>query len=562
MQVIRKYRNLLVLCGALAIIAAGGAFAAHALTADGLPADHLLFTTSNHCIACHSQVKTDGGEDISIGFQWRASVMANSSRDPYWQASIRRETMDHPSAVAAIEDKCSTCHMPMQRTQARAEGGQGEILKYLKGISSGEYLDEPDAELEKAKDVKGTLAADGVSCTLCHQIQPDNLGQRASLDGGYLIDKTKKPEERDLFGPYDPDDGRLRIMHSATGFVQKRGDHLRDSALCATCHTLLTDALDDKGRPAGTLPEQMPYQEWLHSDYKDSQSCQSCHMPKVQGQAPFTSVHAQLHDDVARHVFVGGNAFLLRLLKDHGAELGVAALPEELEASARRSEALLRDKSAGLDLRTIKAGGGRLSFDVQVSNKTGHKFPTGYPARRAWLHVTVRDGQGVVFESGAPRPDGSVAGADADADPGRFEPHYSRISEPGQVQIYESVMGDYAGRPTTGLVFGSHYLKDNRLLPQGFDKASADPEIAVVGGARNDPRFQAGGDTVTYDVAIPNSHGPLTISVELLYESISYRWAHNLEGYQAPEPQRFLAYYRQHAASAPKLVARAQITAH
>ena len=30
------------------------------------------------------------GEDISIGFAWRASMMANSSRDPYWQAGVRR----------------------------------------------------------------------------------------------------------------------------------------------------------------------------------------------------------------------------------------------------------------------------------------------------------------------------------------------------------------------------------------------------------------------------------------------------------------------------------------
>ena len=31
------------------------------------------------------------GEDLSIGFAWRASIMANAARDPYWQAAVRRE---------------------------------------------------------------------------------------------------------------------------------------------------------------------------------------------------------------------------------------------------------------------------------------------------------------------------------------------------------------------------------------------------------------------------------------------------------------------------------------
>ena len=44
------------------------------------------FRTSDRCVACHNDLKTSSGEDISIGFQWRASMMANSSRDPYWQA--------------------------------------------------------------------------------------------------------------------------------------------------------------------------------------------------------------------------------------------------------------------------------------------------------------------------------------------------------------------------------------------------------------------------------------------------------------------------------------------
>src|ERR1044071_1923923 len=71
------------------------------------------FATSADCIACHSGVRDAAGQDASIGYAWRATIMANSARDPYWQAAVRRETLDHPQASAAIQDTCSTCHMPM-----------------------------------------------------------------------------------------------------------------------------------------------------------------------------------------------------------------------------------------------------------------------------------------------------------------------------------------------------------------------------------------------------------------------------------------------------------------
>ena len=72
----------------------------------------------------------------------------------------------------------------------------------------------------------------------------------------------------------------------------------------------------------------------------------------------------------------------------------------------------------------------------------------------------------MVFESGALAPNGAIAGNDNDTDPLGVEPHYTEIRAPDQAQIYESVMGDAAGRPTTGLLTGVRYLKDNRLRAQ------------------------------------------------------------------------------------------------
>src|SRR6267143_137172 len=89
------------------------------------------FHTSDRCQACHNGLTTPSGEDISFGFDWRASIMANSARDPYWQASVRREDIDHPESRAKIEDGCADCHMPISRYEAKQEGHLGEVFAHL-----------------------------------------------------------------------------------------------------------------------------------------------------------------------------------------------------------------------------------------------------------------------------------------------------------------------------------------------------------------------------------------------------------------------------------------------
>lgn len=252
---------------------------------------------------------------------------------------------------------------------------------------------------------------------------------------------------------------------------------------------------------------------------------------------------------------------MLRILKDHREELGVVAPADELEEAARRTDEFLATSTASLEIRNANRAGGRIDFDVAVTNKSGHKLPTAYPSRRAWLHVVVRDAAGgVVFESGAPRANGAVAGNDNDEDAMRFEPHYTRITSADQVQIYESIMGDSNGRVTTGLLFGTRYLKDNRLLPRGFVKETAAEDVAVRGPAAGDPDFTGGSDTLTYSLALPAATGPLSVSVELYFQSIGFRWNENLRAYASLEPQRFVRYYDEQAGQSSKRLASASLS--
>jgi hypothetical protein len=259
-----------------------------------------------------------------------------------------------------------------------------------------------------------------------------------------------------------------------------------------------------------------------------------------------------------RHVFVGGNFLMEQILIDHRDELAVSAQPEVLQTANNRTSEFVRTQSARLNLLDLRKSADDLSFVVKVENLTGHKLPTAYPSRRVWLHVTVRDTSGrTIFESGALNPDGSITGNDNDADPLRFEPHYTEITSPDQVEIFEPILGDSQGHVTTGLLSAVRYLKDNRILPTGFDKHTAEHDIAVVGAALDDPNFAGGSASVRYAIKSAQA-GPYKIRVELVYQPIGFRWAHNLEPYKAAEPQRFVAYYEQ--ASRKSAIVIAEVT--
>jgi hypothetical protein len=496
-------------------------------------------------MACHNGLTTVTGEDVSIGVSWRASMMAHSSRDPYWQSAVRREAIDHPEHAAAIEDECSICHMPMTTYPARAAGGLGKVFAHL---PIGHRGTDP-------------LAADGVSCTVCHQITEQRLGSPESFTGGYVLNAARPGAPQPMFGPLQIDEGRTNLMRSATGLTPTESLHVRRSELCASCHTLFTQALDPNGRAVGRLPEQVPFLEWQHSAYNTERSCQDCHMPPVAEPTPITSVLGEPREGLSRHTFLGGNFFMLRMLNRYRNDLGVTAPSHELEAAATATERQLRTDTATLRIAETRRIESNATFTVIVGNLTGHKLPTGYPSRRAWLHVIARDATGqVLFESGAVAPTGAIAGNANDEDAARYEPHYEEIRSADQVQIYESVMVDLKSTPTTGLLQGVRYVKDNRLLPRGFDKSTAPADVAVHGAATGDPDFQSGGDRVRYAVDVSKAQAPITLEAELRFQTISFRWARNLSTYAAVETKRFTSYYDSMAQVSSVAIARATVT--
>jgi hypothetical protein len=486
-----------------------------------------FFNGSSNCVICHTNMVDEAGKDVSIDKMWRATMLANAAHDPYWLATVRSEVNHAPDLSDTIQKKCAACHMPMAEFTASASKDAARIL---------------DDGFNAANHPLHTLALDGVSCTLCHQIEPGNFGQRESFSGGFQVDADKPKGERPAYGPYPIAPNLTTVMKSASGFIPQEGKHMAKAEACGTCHNLYTPYLDDQGKVAGEFPEQMIYSEWANSSYR-SGDCQVCHMPQAQGGVKIATTGGQKRSPFFEHIFVGGNAFMGKIFSQNTEALQLTASPAQFETISGLAQQQIEQQTASLTLDGVKLQGSRLTGQVQLVSKVGHKFPAGFPSRRAWLHVTVFDKAGKpVFESGAVRPDGLIAGNDNDADASRFEPHYTTLAAPDQVQIYEAIMADVNGKVTTNLLRGASYAKDNRVLPVGFDLKAANPDIQVR-GVEKDADFAPGGDRLNLDLDLDAGQAPFTLKVELLYQSIGYRWAANLIAQNTAESETFAGLY-------------------
>jgi hypothetical protein len=252
---------------------------------------------------------------------------------------------------------------------------------------------------------------------------------------------------------------------------------------------------------------------------------------------------------------------MLNLMQDNIGSLSLSASTEKLEDTKERTMRQLQHATAQLTLAGMKQTGSELTAVLQVNNTAGHKFPTGIPARRTWLHFTVSDAAGqVVFESGKPLVDGQIQGNEADRDSTSYEPHYDEITEPDQVQIYEGVMLNTDNEVTYTLLRAAKFAKDNRLLPRGFNKSAVPPEIGVFGRAVSDENFVGGSDQVAYKVNTSGYKGPFTLTARLLFTAVSYPFVKDLEkDSDLSEVARFMQFYR-YADKLPQEVAAVQIT--
>jgi hypothetical protein len=95
------------------------------------------------------------------------------------------------------------------------------------------------------------------------------------------------------------------------------------------------------------------------------------------------------------------------------------------------------------------------------------------------------------------------------------------------------------------------------VLPRGFDKGTAEPDIAVRGAASTDDDFTGEGDRVRYRIETDAAGAPFAVTVALRFQPLSVRGAENLRRYDAAEPRRFVSFFDAMTESASVELARA-----
>ena len=497
------------------------------VAAHGIVDSALIFPTAASCAGCHGPDPMQNayidneGNDVNLFDDWQTSLMANSAKDPFWRAKVSHEVATFPQHQVDTEDKCTSCHAPM-----------GHYTKRIR--NQGKYGIH-DLLVD-------TVGMDGVSCGACHQMSEQDLGNLFS--GKLNYDTT-----RVMYGPFEFP--FAPPMRDFVGFTPEYSEHIIDEGLCAGCHTLVTNSYNTDGSLSENFfAEQATYHEWLNSAYalgEGKQTCQNCHIPRIEDSIVISANYAFLEgrSPFGLHELVGGNVTMLRLMKENKDALGIKATDAAFDATIAATEDMLQRRSLDLEMNVaLGQSSDSLLIDVKVTNLAGHKFPSGYPSRRAVLQFSVVASTGdTLFQSGTFDDQWEVAGLDPE-----FEPHYNRIENESQVQIYEFVTGDSDGKFTTLLEQAFAGLKDNRLPPLGFKKDhSTYDTVTIVGAALMDTNFNisdsgfegTGSDMIQYHIPLNGYSGTVDIHAAMVYQPLPPRWMAPMFATQTDEIDTF-----------------------
>jgi len=577
--------------------------------------------------------------NVSPYGEWRWSPMGLAGRDPVFYAQLESEIAfvksffkDNPAKVAenikAINNTCFRCHGVMGKRRLDDDHG---------GPGKGDF--DPNVvyatyDNDKQAYVYGALARDGVSCMACHRIVEDKVSfsefLKTRITGNFT---TGDPAE--LFGPFEDKEIVTDPMNNSLGIKPKHSPYIKSSRVCGNCHTINLPLMDNPGAdPNKPHLEQVTYLEWLNSGYQNevgtnsrAQTCQDCHMPTKYSnskgtlnvpliQQPIAFIEDtqypqtgnRLPDEkiqvrfrttgFARHQFQGMNVTLLEMFrqfmspyKSNGTNIfanvvlgvrqndymsGLDGLTNAIDAFVQQAQ----NSTAEVSVSPVTIRTDKLIADVKVTNKTGHRLPSGVGFRRAFLEFRVvdNDSGNTVWCSGCTNELGVIMkGATAGSEtlpselfdvytdgtkpatlgypaacnktvpgvtPQYFQRHFFwdpqkniglAITRPDQVQIYEELNLNIDCAMTTSFLRRDYQLKDNRLLPFGWSKsgplnADKTPYIPadylhetfpVSVGA--DPAYADGSGTsvVRYEVALSAfTARNVSVTATLYYQSI------------------------------------------
>jgi hypothetical protein len=533
------------------------------------------FLTANQCQPCHDGFAGSTGNNMYIPAtdtpppmnlapfgEWSWSLMGLAGRDPVFYAQLESETILQPQHAPQVADLCLSCHAVMGQRQYHADT-QGTRLFSEAFVYATPATDPANA-------LYGALARNGVSCTVCHHIVDDGAKSIVPIQTGAF--HLGSPDV--IYGPYE--DVITRPMQESLGLKPVYNAYIKESRLCGSCHTIFLPVFDAQGNKIKDAYEQTTYLEWLNSRFaqqgSEGRTCQACHMPDtyhtqklafqiaaIQDQnyptsthlAPIQDITVKKRQDFRRHTLQGINLFVLEMFRQFPTVLGVnlddffPGNSDGLANAIRSSDELAKQATATVAIAQVAVTEHALSATVTVTNRAGHKLPSGVGFRRAFLTFQVIEASTntvlwasgrtnalgiIVDEQGRPLPSEFFQDVDGQQ---AYQPHHEVIQTQRQVQIYEEVTKDPQGRITTSFVARNDIIKDNRLLPQGWSTAGPQAQDTTPeGNACHDPDYPCtegghagiatGMDTLTYEVPLPagTDYDALRLEVTLYYQSI------------------------------------------
>ncbi|MBV1859842.1 MAG: hypothetical protein KUG77_15630 [Nannocystaceae bacterium] len=561
------------------------------------------FLTSDQCVGCHDATASNASTpnmqlaakdpkrmvNLSPYAEWRASPMGLAGRDPIFFSQLQSETNNLPALTECIETTCLHCHGVMGQRQLSIDTEPNPKCEEMFGVKPPTEVPFGDpfrlsmvtqwSDSQPNEEQKyGALARDGISCTACHHIADQELGDESTFTGNFVTGAADI-----LFGPFE--DVVTKPMEHTLGVTPKKAAQMSDSKVCGTCHAILLPKVTNAGKIVGYSFEQTTFLEWQNSDSgrgPDYQSCQDCHMPHTFKDEPLTFEIANIESSAfaptdgrlpdaditltprahyRRHALHGLNVFLNEMFQQFPLLLGLrqidymtgSAVTPPLITGEESMLHMAKHKTATVRVEEVVRSKDDITVSVNVLNQGGHFFPSGVGFRRSFLEVVAVDGNGTaLWASGRTNSLGVLVQGLGDTPldselplkhPKAFQRHYTKVTAQDQVQIYEEVIADSEGAISTSFLRRIETLKDNRVRPKGFDPEyfakSESPFVQALayecpGGDRadmedkrcQDPDYadpkRTGQDQLTYVIALdPASLAQVAnINVTLYYQAI------------------------------------------
>lgn len=437
------------------------------------------YLTSDNCSGCHdatdlvgtqvpnmlitepirnldTQVESSELTNLSVYGEWRASPMGMAGRDPIFFAQLESEMKTYPEHSKMIQNTCLSCHGAMGQRQYQTDRYQHKGLG--KFAAKDFQLDMVFQTGDDHYAKYGALARDGISCMVCHQMDPESLPTNTG--------KFKRGQWNKIYGSTAPgaDPGgpiRPYPMQHALGLTPEFNPYVNKSETCGACHTIKLPVFEPDNRFHAKRPisadgevmmseahEQDTYLEWFYSAYQNSnpdipvnkstaRTCQDCHMaptykgseskvnfrvanventswpdPPAENLADAEKITVPHREDAGRHTLFGMNLFVLQMYRQFGivpASMGgsgenIFGLQEDpnvpmgtedsFDSAIANGEWQIQNSTATTEVLKVERAGKHLVAEVRVSNLAGHRLPSGVGFRRAWLEFAVTNAEG------------------------------------------------------------------------------------------------------------------------------------------------------------------------